>query len=266
MPDLLALEWDHDQVAGVAAEFDGGRVTVRQIFTLPRKFSGGDLPPNDWLRGELNRLEVAVPAETLVSIPRDDAFLRRLELPEAPPEELPGMVRFQVGAKSSVAIDEQSLDFLPLRRHGDIPGCDVLAATAPLTLLETIRVQVVAAGSTLRFAGLSPALCAEWIARAESQLTGGREGISLLVSRHVPGWKFPLFAPACCCSRTRPDWLETREESISQSCLRSAGRWLRCGRRWPMRSSTGPGCWFLRPTSKFWARRSSAGWGVNASH
>ena len=184
MPDLLALEWDHDQVAGVAAQVDGGRATVRKFFTLPRKFSGGDVPPNDWLRGELNRLEVAVPAETLVSIPRDDAFLRRLELPEAPPEELPGMVRFQVGAKSSVAIDEQSLDFLPLRRHGDIPGCDVLAATAPLTLLETIRVQVVAAGSTLRFAGLSPALCAEWIARAESQLTGGREGISLLVSRH----------------------------------------------------------------------------------
>ncbi|MFM8582425.1 MAG: hypothetical protein ACKOFW_13095, partial [Planctomycetaceae bacterium] len=178
------LEWDHDQVAGVAAQVEGGRATVRQFFTLPRKLSGSEPLPGDWLRGELSRLGVAVPAETLVSIPRDDAFLRRLELPEAPAEELPGMVRFQVGAKSSVAIDEQSLDFLPLPRQGEIPGCDVLAATAPLTLLETIRQQVAGAGSTLRFAGLSPALCAEWLARAESQLPATRDGISLLVSRH----------------------------------------------------------------------------------
>jgi len=184
MPDLLALEWDHDHVAGVSAQVDGGRAVVRQFLSLPRKSAAGEVQSTDWLRGELNRLGVTVPAETVVAIPRDDAFIRRLELPESPPEELPGMVRFQVGAKSSVAIDEQSLDFLPLRRVGEIPGCDVLAATAPLTLLETIRSQVAAAGSTVRFAGLSPALCAEWVARAESGLTGEREGISLLVSRH----------------------------------------------------------------------------------
>ncbi|MFN8858100.1 MAG: hypothetical protein ACK50P_21195, partial [Planctomycetaceae bacterium] len=122
MSDILALEWEHEQVAGVLATLGGGQVRVRQCFVIPREpaLRGEQGLPPDWLRSELTRLGVGTASQVLVTLPRDDGFVRRLELPEVPDEELPAMVRLQMGTKSSVSMDDQSLDFIPLAKRSEM--------------------------------------------------------------------------------------------------------------------------------------------------
>jgi Tfp pilus assembly PilM family ATPase/FtsZ-binding cell division protein ZapB len=185
MSDTLALEWEHEQVSGVLATVAGGEVVVRQSFVIPRKTAtGGDagLAP-DWLRQELVRLGVGSPSQVLVTLPRDDAFVRRLELPEVPDEELPAIVRFQMGTKSSVSMDEQSLDFIPLVKRSEIPGREVLAATVPQELLKEIQQQCQGLNATLVGVGLAATAIAELVVRAEAGITGDRSGVSLVVGR-----------------------------------------------------------------------------------
>jgi Tfp pilus assembly PilM family ATPase/FtsZ-binding cell division protein ZapB len=185
MSDTLALEWEHEQIAGVLATVGGGQVVVRQSFVIPRKSATGSdaaLPP-DWLRQELARLGVAPTSQVLVTLPRDDAFVRRLELPEVPDEELPTIVRFQMGTKSSVSMDDQSLDFIPLAKRSELPGREVLAATVPHELLNEIRQQCQGLNATLAGVGLAATAIAELVVRAEEGVTGDRSGVSLVVGR-----------------------------------------------------------------------------------
>ncbi len=185
MPDTLALEWEHEQIAGVLATVSPGHVRVKQSFLIPRTGGGAstDAVPADWLKSELSKQGISYSGEVLVTLPRDDAFVRRLELPDTPDNELPTMVRFQMGAKSSMAMDEQCLDFLPLVRRTEMPGRDVLAATVSKQLVESIRVQCLGAGATLASVGFTPAAVAELVARAELQLPSERNGVSLVVGR-----------------------------------------------------------------------------------
>ena len=74
----------------------------------------------------------------MVTLPRDEAIVKRLELPEVGDAELPVMVRFQAGAKSSVALDELALDFIPLPRRSEVPGREVLTATVPKQTMDEI--------------------------------------------------------------------------------------------------------------------------------
>jgi Tfp pilus assembly PilM family ATPase/FtsZ-binding cell division protein ZapB len=185
MSDTLALEWEHEQISGVLATLGGGQVVVRQSFVIPRKTAtGGEagLAP-DWLRQELARLGVGTAGQVLVTLPRDDAFVRRLELPEVPEEELPAIVRFQMGTKSSVSMDEQSLDFIPLAKRSEIPGREVLAATVPHELLKEIQQQCQGLNATLVGVGLAATAIAELVVRAEEGITGDRTGVSLVVGR-----------------------------------------------------------------------------------
>jgi Tfp pilus assembly PilM family ATPase/FtsZ-binding cell division protein ZapB len=185
MSDTLALEWEHEQISGVLATVGGGQVVVRQSFVIPRKSAAAGesgLAP-DWLRQELARLGVGPASQVLVTLPRDDAFVRRLELPEVPDEELPAIVRFQMGTKSSVSMDEQSLDFLPLAKRSEMPGREVLAATVPHELLNEIRQQCQGLNATLVGVGLAATAIAELVVRAEEGITGDRTGASLVVGR-----------------------------------------------------------------------------------
>ncbi|MCY2967968.1 MAG: hypothetical protein NT069_30790 [Planctomycetota bacterium] len=185
MPDTLALEWEHEQIAGVLATVSAGHVRVKQSFLIPRTGGGAstDAIPADWLKSELSKKGISYSGEVLVTLPRDDAFVRRLELPDTPDNELPTMVRFQMGAKSSMAMDEQCLDFLPLVRRTEMPGRDVLAATVSKQLVESIRIQCQGAGATLASVGFTPAAVAELVARAELHLPSDRNGVSLVVGR-----------------------------------------------------------------------------------
>lgn len=186
MPELLALEWDHDQICGVSALVSAGRVRVRRCFVLGRPavaVAGSGPLPIDWLRSQLSAQGVAA-GEVLVGLPRDEAVVKRIELPETSDDELPLLVRYQAGAKSSVPLSELSLDFIPLPRRNEVPGREVLMATVPQQTITEIRTLCETAGLQLTTLGLTPAAVAELVARAEPHAGVDLAGASLVVSKH----------------------------------------------------------------------------------
>ena len=187
MPELLSLEWDHGQVCGLLAQVSPGRVQVRRAFVLAKpqiaaSASGSGPVPIEWLKSELNRLGIAS-GEVLVTVPRDEAVVRRLEVPPTPDAELPVIVRFQAGVKSQALLDDSSLDFIPLPHRGDSPAREVLLATVSKQTITEIRTITELAGLKLGTLSLTPAVIAELVARVETAGTGA-EGESLVVARH----------------------------------------------------------------------------------
>ena len=186
MADLLAIEWEHEHVCGVLADVSSGRVRVQRTFVIPKpttsSSSSGPLKI-DWLKPELLKLGISG-GQVLVALPRDEAIVKRLELPEVPDAELPVMVRFQAGAKSSVALDELSLDFIPLPKRSDVPGREVLLATVPRQTMDEVTTVCRSGGLEPVVIGLTAAAVAEFVARAESSADNAAAGASLVVARH----------------------------------------------------------------------------------
>lgn len=186
MPDFLALEWDHDQISGLHAHVSGGRVRIRRAFVLPRPsvaVAGSGPLPIAWLQTQLAERGISG-GDVLVSLPRDEVVVKRIDLPETSDDELPVIVRFQAAAKSSVPLDELSLDFIPLPRRSEIPGREVLMATVPQQTLNEIRLLCENAGLKLQKVGLTPADVAELVARSEPAASDDLAGASLVVSEH----------------------------------------------------------------------------------
>jgi Tfp pilus assembly PilM family ATPase len=186
MSDLLALEWDHDQISGVFAHVTPGHVRVRRCFVMARPavaVAGSGPLPIDWLKSQLAGQGITG-GEVLVALPRDEAVVKRIELPETEDGDMPVLVRFQAGAKSSVPLEELSLDFIPLPRRNEIPGREALMATVPRQTITEIRTLCETAGLELRTLGLTPAALAELVARVEKKADGDPAGASLVVSCH----------------------------------------------------------------------------------
>ena len=186
MPDFLAMEWEHAHVCGVLAQVSPGRVRVTRSFVIPRpnaSTSNSGALQLDWLRPELAKIGIAG-GQVLVALPRDEAIVKRIELPDVADEELPAMVRLQAGAKSSVAIDDLCLDFIPLPKRSELPGREVLMATIPRQTLEEITTVCQSAGLEARVIGLTAAAVAEFVARAETSGENSSGGASLVVARH----------------------------------------------------------------------------------
>lgn len=200
MAEFLALEWEHDQISGVQAQVAGGRVRVRRAFVLPRPVApaagSGLLAPVDWLKSELASQGISA-GEVLAALPRDEALVKRMELPETSDDELPVIVRFQAAAKSSVPIDDLSLDFIPLPRRSDVPGREVLMATVPQQTITEVRTVCEVAGLHLTGLSLTPAVAAELVARAEAGRKEVAGGASLLVARHGTRLEISVLRNSC---------------------------------------------------------------------
>src|SRR5579871_4267109 len=186
MRELLAIEWEHEHVCGVQAQLTPGRVRIERTFVIRKPTTSGSSSgalPIEWLKPELARLGIGE-SQVLVTLPRDEAIVKRLELPEVSDDELPVMVRFQAGAKSSVSLDELSLDFIPLPKRGELPGREVLMATVPRQTIDEVQTVCETAGLQPISLGLTAAAIAEFVARAEGALDGAGGGESLVVARH----------------------------------------------------------------------------------
>ena len=186
MSDYLAIEWEHAHVCGVLAHVLPGRVRVTRTFVISRpsvSASSSGALQLDWLRPELTKLGIGG-APVLVALPRDEAIVRRIELPDVADDELPGMVKLQAGAKSSVALEELCLDFMPLPKRGELPGREVLVATIPRQTLEEVTSVCQSAGLEAKVIGLTAAAVAEFVARAENSTADTAAGASLVVARH----------------------------------------------------------------------------------
>ncbi|HID22372.1 MAG TPA: hypothetical protein EYP14_08215, partial [Planctomycetaceae bacterium] len=172
MPDQLVVEWGREGIRGVAASVASGHVVVRTCFdwTWPED----QQPVADaeqagrWLKERLTNHRIAA-KRVLVVLPREDVVVRRLELPDAPDEELPDLVRFQAVAKSALPLDQVCLDFLPLPRRPELEGRDALMVTVAKKRVDTARTVLATAGLEMTQVGMASTAIAELIVRAADQ-------------------------------------------------------------------------------------------------
>ena len=188
MADFLALDWEEDGVLGVDASVQRDRVTVRSTFQLawPAEL---DIATNheqvgEWLKGELAARGIST-RQALVSLAREDAVVRQLELPNTPDDELPELVRFQAATKSTVPLNQLHLDFLPTPVLPGAVNRDVLIASIKNRQVATIQAIAAAAGFEVKSIGLSSLSSAELVALAERKHQGATDDLSLVLARHA---------------------------------------------------------------------------------
>jgi hypothetical protein len=186
MPDFLALDWEPQQLYGVEAQVSGETVRIRNCFVLrrPEADDPADNPEQmgGWLKKELHRAGVRI-RQVLVSLPREEAIVRRLELPDAPDDELPDLVRLQAATQSSLPLDQLLLDFLPLPKRADTGGRDVLLTTITRERVERLRQVCEAADLELLSIGISSVAAAELVARVERRRGDDADQASLIITR-----------------------------------------------------------------------------------
>ncbi len=188
MADFLALDLEHQQLCGLDAQVTRGTVRVRKCFQLawPEDLSLTEQPRQvgEWLKAELARLGIGG-RQTLVALAREDAVVRQLELPNAPDEELPDLVRFQAATKSTLPLDQLLLDFVPLPPRAGMDGREVLMTTISTQFAGRIRTLVEAAGLELASISITPFAMAELVARVERRRGDDPNDLSLIVARHA---------------------------------------------------------------------------------
>ena len=189
MSDYLALEWGRRQLHGVAATVSAGRVHVKRCFTLecPEEWDAEHQPKEagSWLKDRLAELDVS-PRHVHVMLRREETVMRRFEMPDASDEDLPELVRFQAVAKSALPIDQLLLDFLPLPRREGVPTRDVLMATIPKAMANTIQAVLSAADLELTSLGAGATSIAELAVRMDDQEAIDSSEMTMVVVRH-PG-------------------------------------------------------------------------------
>lgn len=186
MSEFVALLWDRTQ--WVAAEVSASLGSVRLLNTAreawPEKPSLANSPTEvgAWFKSSL--IKAGIRARTVwLIVPREDVILRHLELPMAPDEELPDLVRFQATTRSAVSLDQLLLDFLPIAHRGQQTRRDALCVTAPMTLLGPVRTVLEAAGCELAGVTISSLAIAELIAHvAHQQKTAAADGLLGVIS------------------------------------------------------------------------------------
>ncbi len=167
MADYLALDWDDQRLVGVAAHMASKSVQVRAV--LDFKWAQSEIPSEQpaaagkRLREELDRVS-ASNGPVMVSLPREEAIVRLLELPECSDDELPELVRFQAVTRSAVPLEKLLLDYLPLPALQAAPGRRVWMATINKQVADRVQTLLSAAGLQAEAIGLSSIGAAELIA------------------------------------------------------------------------------------------------------
>jgi hypothetical protein len=186
MSEFLALDWDDQQLLGLDAQIAPSSVHLRKRVHFEwtadaRPFEHAEAAGKQ-LRLELDRAGIGA-TKTLVSLPREEAVVRLLELPECDDNELPELVRLQAATRSAVPLDRLLLDFLPLPRLENVPGRRVLMVT--LGKVPADRIQSILTAAGLEAAGilLSAVGTAEIVAHQPRVSGASEETATLIVSR-----------------------------------------------------------------------------------
>ena len=175
MPDVLAIHWERKRLRVIEASV-GGALRVSQGFVIDVPEIAGP----GWLREALRKHGV-IAKQALVSLPREDAILRQLELPDAPDDDLPLLVSFQASTRSTTPLDQLVLDYVTLPRRVGSPQKDVLLASVPRTIIDPIRTTLAEAGIELTSLTIGSFALAELVAHGEAALRQPEGQRSLLV-------------------------------------------------------------------------------------
>lgn len=151
MARILALEWDSREARVVVAQRKRGEIAVERAFAVEiRADAAGDGTPSESqlaskLAAALGPLGLGR-VETLVGVGRSTTELRTLNLPPAPPSELPDLVRFQAMKQFSALGDDWPLDFVPL---GDPSATSVTVLAAAISTDQVAQIRKVCGESNL---------------------------------------------------------------------------------------------------------------------
>ncbi len=139
MSQLFALEWDPREIRLMVASGRGRQIVIEQAFSIPCETdpSAADTAQQIGKRiaAELDARGLGR-AETVVAVGRNSIELRQLQLPPAPDDELPDMVRFQATREFNELDDKWLLDFVPIEGSADSPRTVLATAIAPAILKQ----------------------------------------------------------------------------------------------------------------------------------
>lgn len=185
MSDYLALDWERHRICGVVADVSGSSVRIRNSFSadIPEDANVEPERFGNWLRDELKKQNISV-KDVVISLPREEVVVRHLELPQVSDAELPDLVRFQAAAKSSVPVDQLSLDFLPLPQREESAGREVLVASVHRDRMKRIHTAAAAAGLEVKSVGVSSVSTSVLVAQADESIVHAPGDVSLIITRH----------------------------------------------------------------------------------
>ncbi len=178
---LLALEWDGIEVRVVVARTRGREAQIEDAFTItlePRDPGQTFAAPHVGAKvaAELTARNIGR-VETLVAVGRKDIELRLLNVPPAPAEELPDVVRFQALRQFSALGEDWPLDYVPISLNDEVPS-SVLAATLSPEHVKQIRATCEVGGLTPRHMVLRPMAAASLLSR---QLPDAQQRCRLMI-------------------------------------------------------------------------------------
>jgi Tfp pilus assembly PilM family ATPase len=198
MAEILALDWEADRVCGVQADVGKSSVKIQKSFSgvIPEDAIGQPERVGAWLQTQLKEHGISA-RQAIVSLPREEVIMRHLEVPPVSDNELPDLVRFQSAAKSTIPLDQLSLDFLPLPTVSDDAPRDVLVASVHRDRIRRIQTAADRAGLEVQSIGISSVSAAAMVILAEGHITHEAGDVSLIIARHGDRLEVSMIADGC---------------------------------------------------------------------
>lgn len=156
----VALEFENDRILVATARAAGKRIQVQHLLTVD--IQGADGSVAEQLKAALSE-QGGGRGEALVVVNRTSTEVRLLDVPPAPDNELPDIVRFVARNEFATLNDNWLLDFIRLSGSATEPG-QVLAAGVSPEMSNQIRAMVEATGLKLRHMVLRPFAAVDLVA------------------------------------------------------------------------------------------------------
>lgn len=173
---VVSLDWDWRSLRIAHAHVRGSHVRVLSLVTrqLDPGLAFGDHEGLGQFISKVLREEGISTRRAIVDVPRDQAVLNTLDLPEAKDEDLAGMVHFQIVRELPFAIDEAVVDFAAEPPRGEYHQQRVLVAAVRRDVLDSYRRVFEHAGLKLERIGLRPYANLVALTHAEPEASQGR--------------------------------------------------------------------------------------------
>ncbi|QDT37949.1 hypothetical protein [Stratiformator vulcanicus] len=150
----LGIEWHSNRLVCIDRDAEGGPIHVRHTFHAEVPSQEGEEAFVLLLSRELKERGMS-PRDAVVTVPREDVVVRRLELPNVPDEDLYALVEMQLATVSAMPVDQIVFDYIPCGSSQDGESRYVLSAAITHTTLAAICVVLSKAGLTVQSIGVS---------------------------------------------------------------------------------------------------------------
>ncbi len=155
---MLAIDWDRESIRILHATTGRkGPSRIRgYLVPIPEGLDVDDPEALGQFIARALRQRRIRTKRAIVAIPRDQAVLHTLSLPNVPVEEMPSVVHFQITKELPFALEEARIDFATFRAASDAENVDVLVAAVRNDVLEHYQIVCQSAGLQLERVGLRP--------------------------------------------------------------------------------------------------------------